>query len=523
MKIIISDFIGGIVSLVFSQVLIKIFGIIYSLYLTNRAGFGDTGNAIYMSGYQIYALLLTVSSIGVPNAIAKLISEKRALNDYINAERILKIAIFLFAIIGLLGCMILFFGSDYISKVILEIPDAKLSLMVLSPAVFFVSITSVIKGFCNGTSKITITAKTQLLEQFFKSILTIGFVEIFSEFSNNNTEIMAAGANLATTIATFFSFLYIMQKYLKIKKVHKNGIIYRKERIIINVRNVLKIAVPMTLNAIVASFGKNVDSITVVRILKRIIGEEKAIIKYGILSSKIDILVSLPLSFNTAIATALIPEISNHKIKNDIRGLVKKIEFSLLITLIIGIPYVFGIKYYSEQIFYLLFPKANEGAELLKLASIGIVFSMLTQTINAVLQGIGKNQIPLYASTIGLIAKIISNIILISMDGIYEKGAIIGNIISSFISFIIVYKELRKSIIIKKQLLGLAVKPIFGSMLMIFLSLNGYNYMIRKNINLQISIIISIVISVIIYIFWGIVTKMIKKECINESAENSGV
>ena len=224
MKIIISDFIGGIVSLVFSQVLIKIFGIIYSLYLTNRAGFGDTGNAIYMSGYQIYALLLTVSSIGVPNAIAKLISEKRALNDYINAERILKIAIFLFAIIGLLGCMILFFGSDYISKVILEIPDAKLSLMVLSPAVFFVSITSVIKGFCNGTSKITITAKTQLLEQFFKSILTIGFVEIFSKFSNNNTKIMAAGANLATTIATFFSFLYIMQKYLKMPETAKTAV-----------------------------------------------------------------------------------------------------------------------------------------------------------------------------------------------------------------------------------------------------------------------------------------------------------
>ena len=67
----ITDFLKGILSLVISQILIKIFGVIYSLYMTNKSGFGDEGNAIYMSGYQIYALLLTISSIGVPNAISK--------------------------------------------------------------------------------------------------------------------------------------------------------------------------------------------------------------------------------------------------------------------------------------------------------------------------------------------------------------------------------------------------------------------------------------------------------------------
>ena len=69
----INNFFAGIFSLLISQVLVKIFGVLYSLYLTNKVGFGDEGNAIYMSGYQIYALLLTLSSIGVPNAISKLI------------------------------------------------------------------------------------------------------------------------------------------------------------------------------------------------------------------------------------------------------------------------------------------------------------------------------------------------------------------------------------------------------------------------------------------------------------------
>ena len=73
------SFMQGIVTLMFSQIIIKIFGLIYKLYLTNKSGFGDSGNAIYSSAFQIYALLLTISSIGVPNAISKLVSERLAI------------------------------------------------------------------------------------------------------------------------------------------------------------------------------------------------------------------------------------------------------------------------------------------------------------------------------------------------------------------------------------------------------------------------------------------------------------
>ena len=72
-------FMQGIITLIFSQVLVKVLGLIYTLYLTNRPGFGDKGNGIVAAGYQIYAMLLTISSIGVPNAISKLISERVAL------------------------------------------------------------------------------------------------------------------------------------------------------------------------------------------------------------------------------------------------------------------------------------------------------------------------------------------------------------------------------------------------------------------------------------------------------------
>lgn len=94
-------FMKSVLILMISQLFIKLLGFVYRVYLTNREGFGDEGNAIYSGGYQIYALLLTISSIGVPNAISKLVSEKVAIGDHKGAHRIFKIALMTFGIIGL--------------------------------------------------------------------------------------------------------------------------------------------------------------------------------------------------------------------------------------------------------------------------------------------------------------------------------------------------------------------------------------------------------------------------------------
>ncbi len=72
-------FMKSVLILMLSQVLIILLGFVYRVYLTNREGFGDEGNAIYSGGYLIYAVLLTISSIGVPNAMSKLVSERVAI------------------------------------------------------------------------------------------------------------------------------------------------------------------------------------------------------------------------------------------------------------------------------------------------------------------------------------------------------------------------------------------------------------------------------------------------------------
>ena len=134
------SFMQGIITLMFSQVIIKILGLFYKLYLTNKNGFGDAGNAIYNSGFQIYALLLTISSVGVPNAVAKLISEKLSVGDNRGAQKIFKVAFAFFSVVGFTGSALLFCGSDFIANVWLQIPEAKLTLIILAPSIFFVCV-----------------------------------------------------------------------------------------------------------------------------------------------------------------------------------------------------------------------------------------------------------------------------------------------------------------------------------------------------------------------------------------------
>ena len=468
-----------------------------------------------MGGYQIYALLLTVSSIGVPNAISKLISEKNSIRDYYNKERILKYALLIFGTIGILGTAFLYAFSGYISNNVLGISKSKLSLQLLSPAIFLVSISAVLRGYCNGENNIKITAKSQIIEQLFKSFLTIIFVEISSKLFNNSIEIMAASANFASTVSICISLMYILSKIIKFAKPI-NNLDYHKEKNTQIIKNIFYGSIPITLCSILTVFGKNVDSITIVNILGKYIGEREAIIKYGIISSKVDLLISMPLAFNNSISTALVPEVSKLKIKNEIRGIENKILFSSFITLTICVPYCFGLFFYSKEIFEILFPKANSGVELLRLASIGLVFSGMTQTINSALQGLGKTKVPLIASFISLVFKTLLNILLIGI--FFEKGAIISNIISNIVSFAIVVVYINRYIELHFNFKLFSI-PLFFSILMIFFSKNIYVFL-EKNFNFHFIIVIFVfTFSVLFYCFCLIFLKKLTKNQIYESTD----
>lgn len=397
-------FMQSVVTLIFSQLLIKSLGLIYNLYLTNREGFGDKGNGIVSASYQIYALLLTISSIGVPNAIAKLVSERVALGDHKGAHRIFKIAFATFSVIGIIGSLMLFFGAHMIAAEWLQIPEAEMTMVALSPAIFFVAISSVMRGYFNGIQQIKATARSQSLEQIFKTALTIILVEIVAIASNVSTEWMAAGATLATTLATLagFGYLYL---YYKVRRKEialeiKSTVNYKYERRRNIIKKILLVSFPIALTAILSSLNKNIDSFTVVRSLKEFLPAEEAVSQYGILGGKVDTLTSLPLSINVAFSTALVPAIAAAKAKKDRKTIKQKTSFSLLISMLIGLPCTAGMCIFAGPILNLLYPNASSGTLILQISSLTILFTILDQTINGALQGYGLLRVP--AISLGL-------------------------------------------------------------------------------------------------------------------------
>ena len=287
--------------------------------------------------------------------------------------------------------------------------------MILAPSIFFVSLISVFRGYFNGHENMKPMAKSQAIEQFTKTVCTIIIVEAICYFIGYKdlTSIMAAGANLATSIATLMCLIYLVGLYNKKEKNEKFGKlkIYRRERVIHIVKKIIVIAMPLTLSAILGSLNKNIDSFTVVRGLKNFMEEEQAKIQYGILSGKIDTLVTFPLSFNIAFATALVPAISAAKAIGDIHSIKKRVSFSILTTILIGLPCSVGMVIFAGQILKMLFPNASSGEFIYQISSISIVFITIEQTVNGALQGLGKVNVPVIALTIGVFVKLILNLI----------------------------------------------------------------------------------------------------------------
>ena len=508
-------FMKGVLVLMVSQVLIKLLGLVYKLYLTNREGFGDAGNAIYSSGFQIYALLLTLSSIGVPNAISKLVSEKVAVGDHRGAYRIFKIAFATFGILGLTGTLILFLGAKYIANSMLQIPEAELTLVALSPSIFFVAIASVMRGYFNGRERLSVTARSQTLEQIFKTCLTIIVVELVAVIYGADTTIMAAGANLATTLSVFLSFGYLYIFYRNRRRELGREILstvnYKPERMKKIIKNILYVSIPISLSAIMTSLGKNIDSFTVVRGLKTFLTESDAKLQYGILSGKVDTLITLPLSFNVAFATALVPAIASARAVKDMESANKRVTFSLMITMLIGLPCTFGMIVFAEQILNLLFPNASSGAVLLQISSLTIVFSVLMQTANGALQGLGKVMIPAISGAIGLIAKLILNIVLIKIPSIGVNGAAIASVANTVISFIISFFVLIKSMKLNLKISKFIIKPIIATTIMCICSY--YVYIILQSIIIgKIAFILSLMFAVCIYAICVIILKIFEED-----------
>lgn len=509
----------SVLVLLVSQVLVKVLGMIYRLYLTNRSGYGDEGNAISSAAFQIYSLILSITAIGVPGAISRLVAERDSKGDHQGAYKIFKISLLIFSIIGIIGTYLLVIMAKKISHSYLNIPEAELSIIALAPSIFLVSLISVFKGYFAGIERLKETAKAQTLDQITKTFCTVMFIETSVIIAQNaNTKVMAACTNLATTIANIIELLCLYKSFLNIRKdiayQAKYSTNTREIRCVHVICEILSVAVPISLSALISTIARNIDSTTIVNGLKDIIGYEQAKKEYGILSGKVDTLTSLPLSFNGAITVALLPAIAaareNLKKKE---GIINK---SILFGTIITMPAIALFMAFGDEILEFLFPNASSGGMILKVSSISIIFIAIEQTLDNILYGIGKSYIPIVSVIIGVIIKFILNKILVPRTDLFiggTVGAAFATAVYNMITLIISYVAIKKYTNIKFKISSIT-KPFVASIAMIIAAKVIYN-MAESIMHDKLILIISLGIGALVYLIMLFLIKALNKEDIS--------
>ena len=515
-----TTFAKNVLMLMFSQVLIKLLGLIYRLAITNVKGFFDVGNGYYSAGYQVYAVLLIISSQGIPGAVSKLVSNKVAKGKYNEAHRVFKVSMVVFGIIGFIASLLLLLSANFVSSKILNVPDVSYVLKVLSPAIFFVCVSAVIRGYFAGLGTMKASSISQALEQFFNCVLTITFVYALV---GKEPYIMAAGGNLSTTLAILISFSYLIVFYKKnIKEWREESddvVITTKEENKKMAKMIIATAIPLTVGSVISVVTSFIDTVTVSNciqiaysgILKsKILLEKEAMRLTGILS-KVDTLVNLPLAVNLSFYSALIPEITAAISKKDFKSASKKISFSISSSLLILIPCAIGFIVLADPILKMLYPNASDGAHILQIAAVTMVFVGINHTIQGSLFGLGKMYTPALALLIGCVIKIGLNLVLITNPNINIYGAVISSFICQFVVFMIVYITMKRNIKVKFEPMKHIVKPLLAGLIMgavIFF----INYLFSGVIRNSILTIINIMIGAVVYLISVFALKILSKD-----------
>ena len=513
-----ASFLQNILMLMFSQVVIKVLGLVYKVVIVDVEGFGNTGNGYYSTGYQIYMILLALSSMGIPNVVSKLVSERVAKKDFIAAHRVFRFCFAIFFSLGIIFALTLFFGAEFIATSVLKASGVKYTLMALAPALIVVPPSAVMRGYFVGLGSMKATSTSLVVEQFFNCVLSIGFVYACV---GKDTAIMAAAGNLSTSCACAIAFLYLIFFFAKRKADIKAECdaqtetpVYKSKKDM--VKTILAISIPISFSSLISVLGSAIDTVTVSRCVQNaFVGvaqnlEEKAMELYGLLQ-KTETITHLPLAISATFCTAIVPAISAAVAKNDRETANRKITASFFINSLFIFPCMAGFIVLAEPILKLLYPSVPDGALVLSLLTIALPFSSMNFILNGVLYGIGKTYIPAIALSVGSALKLGLNIWLVNIPSINIYGAVISTIIYNTLIFFIELSVVSKCITLKVDMIKCFVKPIVSSAVMGVAVFFVYR-LLASMLSNTLATIISIITGALIYGMLVILTKNLDRE-----------
>ena len=166
-----NTFFGGAAILAVGIMVVKLIGMFYKIPLINIIG--EQGSADFGNAYNIYAVLLTISTAGLPVAVSKLVSEANATGRQNQVRRVFRLSLALFLTLGVLSFLIMSFGSAQLAALMND-DQAAPGIRALAPAVICVGCLSAFRGYAQGHGNMTPTAVSQIIEALCKLVVGLG-------------------------------------------------------------------------------------------------------------------------------------------------------------------------------------------------------------------------------------------------------------------------------------------------------------------------------------------------------------
>ena len=459
--------------LAMASMIVRVIGLLYRAPLT--AIIGDEGNGYYGTAYNIYTIILMVSSYSMPSAISKLMAQKLAVGEYRNANRVFRCALTYGVLVGLVGSGLLFFGARFL------VPNVAVCvLQVFAPTVFLFGILGSMRGYFQARGSMVQTSVSQILEQLANAVVSIAAAWLLMQTAvgadpTRRAQLGAMGSALGTGAGVLIALLFMIFCFRRSKEDRKAEILSdatgREEKYRIFLRDTVLVITPFMLSGVIMNLTTSLNQTIYMRMLIDLkgAGEIATTTLYGIFSNKAVVISNIPISIATAVSSAIIPGISAAYARRDETGARRQVGNAIRITSIIAIPSAVGLAVLARPITMLMFPQMESlelASSLLSLLAVTVIFYSISTITNAALQSIGRMNLPLVSAGIALVVQTAVLVLLLRFTDLDVRALVLVSILYSVMIFAVNQYYLRRFLGIRQDVRRDYLQPLVCAALM---------------------------------------------------------
>ena len=463
----------------------KILGIIYVIPF--HAIIGQDGRSLYGYAYNMYTLFLSFSTVGIPLAISKMVTEYNVLGYHNVKNRTYSLARRITIIVSTVAAVVLFIFSPFIAKIIIRdleggntVYDIAYVLRATATTLITVTILSSLRGYLQGHKYITASSLSQVIEQFVRVVVII-FGSYFAVRIWGKNEAIAVAMSGATA-GSIAALIYLELKMRKHRQKEKNYIELEEEKKITNkdlFKKLLSYTVPFIVVSIAITLYNSIDVMTLLKPLVKYAGlsviEAETVV--SVISAWGAKLNSIVTSIAAGVVVSVLPNVTGDYVKRDLKAVQSKINKTLQTVLFFVIPMVVGLSFLAKPVWYLFYDKNELCISMFKYSICTAVFYSVFLNIYTIMQSVDRQRVANRTLIIGVLSKFILNIPLVIL---FSKisfipayyGATTATIIAYIIPVVLNIRDLKKNLNIKFQPTFLALINTIVSTVVMVLVLN---------------------------------------------------